>query len=82
MMTDFKRSTEAQELDIHADNMKIVANQTTNRVKDIENDGMHVEILLLERKVKFLGKLISFMDQENTKVQHRIRCAWSAFARH
>ena len=46
-----------------------------NRLKEIEVNGMHVEILLPEGKVKYEGQMI-------TEVQHRIRCAWSVFARH
>ena len=43
---------------------------------------MRVEIPLLEGKVKYLGLMITFVDQETTEVQHRLRCAWSAFAKH
>ena len=43
---------------------------------------MHVEILPPEGTVKYLEQMITFVDQETTEVQHRIRCAWSAFARH
>ena len=50
--------------------------------KIIEIDRMHVEILPPEGKVKYLEKMITVMDQGSTEVQHRIRCAWSAFARH
>ena len=42
---------------------------------------MHVEILLPEGKVKYLGLLITFVDQESTEIQQRIRCAWSAFTK-
>ena len=40
------------------------------------------EILLPEGKVKYLGQMITLMDQESSEVQHIIRCDWSAFARH
>ena len=37
----------------------------------------------LSRKiVKYLEQMITFIYRETTEVQHRIRCAWSAFARH
>ena len=61
---------------------KTVTNQKSNRMKEIEIDGIHVEILPLEGKVKHLGQMITFMDQETSEVQHRIRCAWSTFTRH
>ena len=34
------------------------------------------------RKAKYLGQMITFVDQENAEIQHRIWCALSAFARH
>ena len=34
------------------------------------------------KEVKHLGQLITFMDRGTTEAQHRVRCAWSAFARH
>ena len=40
------------------------------------------QILPLEGKVKYLEQVITFVEQETTEVQHRIRCAWSAFDRH
>ena len=43
---------------------------------------MHVELLLPEGNVKYLEQMITFVDQETTEVQQRIRCAWSAFAKH
>ena len=51
-------------------------------MKEMEIDGMHDEILLSEGQVKCLGHVITFVAQATTEVHHRIRCAWSAFARH
>ena len=82
MMTDFNRSTEAQGLEIHPDRAKILSNQKSNRLKEIEIDGTHVEQLPPKGRVKYLGQMIGFMGQETAQVQHRIRCAWPAFARH
>ena len=76
-----QKSTEAQGLVIHSDETKILTNQKTNRTREVEIDGMHVEILPSEGKVKYLGQMFTFVDQETTEIQHRIRCAWSAFAR-
>ena len=59
MMADFKKSTEVQGLEIHPDRTKILTNQTSNKLKEIEIDGM----------------MITFVDQKTTEVQHRIRCA-------
>ena len=81
MMTDFKRSTEAQRLAIHPDKTKILTNQKSDRLKETEIDGIHVEILPPEGKVGCLGPMITFMDQDTTETQYRIHCAWYAFAR-
>ena len=43
---------------------------------------MRAEMLPLAGKVKYLGQMITFVDQETTEVQHRIRCASSAFTKH
>ena len=45
LMTVFKKSTEPQGLDIHPDKTKILTSQKSNRLKEIEIDEMHVEIL-------------------------------------
>ena len=78
MMTAFTRSTEAQGLEIHPDKTIILANYKAHRLKEIEIDGIHVEILPPEGKVQYLGQMITFMNQGTTEVQHRSRCAWSA----
>ena len=65
MMSDFKTSTEAQGLEMHADRKTVLSNQKSNRLKEIEIDGMHVEILPPEGKVKYLGQRITFMDHGN-----------------
>ena len=46
-MTDFRKSTEAQGLEIDPDKKKILTNQKSNRLQEIEIDGMHVEALPL-----------------------------------
>ena len=56
--------------------------QKTYKLKEIEISEMHVEMLPPEGKVKFLGQMTTFLDQETTEVQHRIRCAWSTFTKH
>ena len=80
MITGFKESTEAQGLEIHG-TTKILTNQKTNKLKELEIDGLRVEIFSPKAKVKYLVQMITFVDQE-TEVQHRIRCAWSALSRH
>ena len=43
---------------------------------------MHVEILSPEERVLYLEQMVTFVEQETTEVRHRIRCTWSAFAKH
>ena len=76
-----KKSTEAQGLEIHPDRTDTLTNHKSNKLKEIEIDGMHVEILLPQGKVEYLGQMVTFMHQETTEVQYRIRCAWSAFVK-
>ena len=63
---DFRRTTEAQRLEIHPPRQNKCSHQS----------GLAVG------KIKYLGQMITFMDQETTEVQHRLRCAWSVFAEH
>ena len=73
MSADFK-SSEAQGLEIHPGKTTVLSNQKTNILKEIEIDGMQVEMLPPEGKVKYLGPVLTFMDQEITEV-HMINCA-------
>ena len=66
---------ETGNFEIHPDKIKVLTNQKSNRLKEIEIDGIFEE-------VKYLVQMITFMDRETTEVQRRILCAWSAFARH
>ena len=66
MIADFLQSTEAQGLEIHPDKTQLLTNQKTNRTRDVEVDGMHEGILPPEEKVKYLGQMITFVDQETT----------------
>ena len=73
MIEDFKKSTEAQGLEIHPSKNKILTNHKTNKLRVIEIDEMHVEILPHEGKAKCLEEVVTFVDKETTEVQHRIR---------
>ena len=63
---------------------QIITNPTTNKLREIEVeiDEMHVEVLSPEERVLYLEQMMTFVDLETTEVRHRIRCAWSAFAKH
>ena len=82
MLEDFEKSTEAHGLEKHPSEIKkILTSQKANKLRVTEIAEMHVEMLFLEGKIKYLGQ-ITFVDQETTEAQHRIRCAWSAFTKH
>ena len=60
MMTAFKRSTERQGLNIHPQKPKMLTNQGSNRQREIDVEGMRIEMLPLEGKVKYLGQMSTF----------------------
>ena len=69
------KNTEVQELEIHPNKTRILTNQKTNRTKRNRN----------RRDARWdtsSSSKITVVDQEPTEVQHRIRCAWSAFSKH
>ena len=45
-----QKSTEAQGLKIYPDKTPILTNQKTDKLREIEIDEMHVEILLVKKK--------------------------------
>ena len=45
MIADLKITTEAQGLEIHPEKIQILTNQETNRTREVEIEGMHVETL-------------------------------------
>ena len=51
-----------KKLDIHKDITQILTSQNSNKLKEIEIDGIQAEFPFLERKVKFLGQMITFMN--------------------
>ena len=82
MVCGFKNSTEKVGLRIHPDKTKIPSNQSTtnsNTKKQVEVDGMKIEILTRNESVKYLGQKISFYQQETTEIKSRIRAAWATF---
>ena len=53
-----------------------------SEIKQIERDRDRRDACRNASSLKYLVQMITFMNQAATEVQHRIRCAWSAFARH
>ena len=82
MLTEFESSTETRVSKIHPDKTKVLTHNRSNKQREIEVTGTKIEILPREGKVRYLGQVIYFKDQESNEIQHRIRCAWSAFAKH
>ena len=67
---------------IHPSKTEVLTNQRSKRQCEIEIDEMKLEILPPEEKVKYSGQMITFEQHDTPEMQHRIRCAWSAFAKH
>ena len=67
MIADFKKSTEAQGLEIHPGKAPILTNQKTNKLREIEIDETHVEMLLPDAKVQHVGQMVTIVDQETTR---------------
>ena len=62
---------------------KIFTSQRVNKLRKTEiGRGCMSRYFFLKGKLKYLAQMITFVDQETTEVQHRIRCAWSAFTKH
>ena len=57
MATDCKKSTEAQGLEIHPNKTKVLINQKANALREVEIDGIHVEILPPEAEATYLGQM-------------------------
>ena len=64
-------------LRIHPDKTKILSNQSTinsDTKKQLEVDDMKIETLTRNESVKYLGKKISFYQQETTEIRIREGC--------
>ena len=55
-------------------------NQTANKPREVEIGEMRIEIRAQKKTLS--GQLIAFKVQGSVEIDHRIRCAWSASARH
>ena len=44
--------------------------------------GMNIEILPLQGKIKYFGQLVNFKNAEEVEFEHRIKCAWATFTSH
>ena len=82
MIAAFKKVQKGEDSKSTQAKQKNLTNQKTDRTREVEIDGMRIRILFPEVKLSYLGQIITFVDQETTAAQHRIPCAWSAFARH
>ena len=71
MLCEFKRSTGKVGLRIHPGKMKILINQSLNTRKEMEIDGIKVEILTREERTKYLGQMITFQQQETTEIRNQ-----------
>ena len=79
MLCEFKISTEAVGLGIHPDKTKILSNQDKVKAKEIEVDNIKIEILGKTASARYLGRKITFEDQETEEIKNRLKAAWAAF---
>ena len=80
MLCEFKRSTEKVGLRIHLEKTKILSNQrslSSDTKKEMEVDDIKIEILTRGECVRYLGQMITFLQQEATEIRNRIRAAWA-----
>ena len=80
MIADFQKSTETQGLEIHPSKTPILKNPENKQAERNRDRRDACRDTSSREKVKLLEQMITSVDQETTEVQHRIRCAWSAFA--
>ena len=64
---------------IHPEETKSLSNQSSDTKKEIEVDDIKVEILTRGENVRYLGQMITFLQQETTEIRNRIRAAWATF---
>ena len=74
MMCD-QKSTENEGPNIHPEKTKILSNQRSNRRKEVTIDNFKVEVLPVKERTKYLGRTITFEQQETTEIKSRIRAA-------
>ena len=82
MLCENNKSTEKVGLRIHPEKTKILSNQSSDTKKEIEVDDMKVEILTRGENVRYLGQMITFLQQETTEIRNRIRAAWATFPKY
>ena len=81
-MYEFKQSTEKVGLSIHPGKTNILSNQSSfcsDSKKEMQIDDIKIEILTRSESVRYLDQLITFQQQETTKIKNRIRTAWATF---
>ena len=79
MFCEFKISTEAVGLGIHPDKTKILSNQDKIKTNEIEVDNIKIEILENKASARYLGRKITFENQETEEIKDRLKAAWAAF---
>ena len=86
MLADVQVHAGAAGLQLHPDKTKIFTNATkkTGRGRNThaEVNGMHIEILSSDGKVKYLGRMLGGSADPDAEVRHRLRQSWKAFMAH
>ena len=76
MLCEFKRSTEKVGLRIHPEKKKILSNRSnlssdTQKEMEMEVDDINIETLTRRESVRYLGRMITFQQQETTEIKNR-----------
>ena len=70
-------------LEVHEGKTKILTSDARNSIDFIEIGGGIIEILLLDKHHKYLGKhLIASPKRASVELHHRIQIAWHSFHKH
>ena len=82
MMYEFNKRTEKVGLRIHPGKTKVLSNQSSispDSRKEMQIGDVKIDILTRSESVRYLGQLITFLQQETTEIKNRISAAWTTF---
>ena len=84
MLDDLTKATTVHGLQQHSTKTKIISHTTLKARNNnaVAIQGMHIEILPPEGKIKYLGQLITVKNAVQVEFDSRIKCAWATSMSH
>ena len=86
MLEDVHEIAGESGLALHPDKTKILSSTTRRKGRDgrktVDVHGLPIEVLSFNSDVKYLGRKITFDDNNATEFNNRIRSAWGKFTTH